>query len=72
MWLISLATYDVSDTVWLFNSGGNYPPANFFGQVDSFVAELSYQSLGYAAFVIPIALVVTGWSYFWCRPFGAA
>ena len=72
MWLISLATYDVSDTVWLFNSGGNYPPANFFGQVGSFVAELSYQTLGYAAFVIPIALVVTGWSYFWCRPFDAA
>ena len=72
IWLISLATYEVSDAVWFFNSSGDYPPANFFGQVGSFVAELSYQTIGYAAFVIPIAFVATGWSYFWCRPVDAA
>ena len=72
MWLISLATYEVSDTVWFFNSGGNSPPANFFGQVGSFIAELSFQTLGYASFVVPLALVVTGWNYFWCRLIDAA
>ena len=70
--LVSLATYAVSDAVWFFNSGGDYPPTNFFGQVGSFIAELSYQTLGYASFVIPLALVVTGWSFFWCRPINAA
>jgi S-DNA-T family DNA segregation ATPase FtsK/SpoIIIE len=70
--LVSLATYAVSDAVWFFNSGGDYPPTNFFGQVGSFIAELSYQTLGYASFVIPLALVITGWNYFWCRPFDAA
>ena len=72
MWLISLATYEVSDTVWFFNSGGNSPPANFFGRVGSFIAELSFQILGYASFVVPLALVVAGWNYFWCRLIDAA
>lgn len=72
MWLISLATYEVSDTVWFFNNGGDYPPANFFGQVGSFVSELSYQVLGYSSFVIPLAFLVTGWNYFWCYPIDAA
>ena len=72
LWLISLSTYQVSDAVWFFNSGGEYPPANFFGQVGAFVAELSYQILGYASFLIPTTFVIAGWSYFWCRPIDAA
>ena len=64
LWLIALTTYDVSDTVWIFNTGGEYPPTNFFGQVGAFIAELSYQTFGYASFLMPVTLVITGWNYF--------
>ena len=72
LWLIALTTYDVADTVWIFNTGGEYPPANFFGQVGAFIAELSYQTFGYSSFLMPLILVITGWNYFWCRPIDAA
>ena len=72
LWLVSLTTYQVSDAVWFLNSGGEYPPVNFFGQVGAFVAELSYQTLGYASFLIPVIFVITGWNYFWCRSINAA
>ena len=36
------------------------------------LAELSFQLLGYAAYLIPIVLVVIGWHYFWCRVLDAA
>jgi S-DNA-T family DNA segregation ATPase FtsK/SpoIIIE len=72
IWLISLASYSASDPVWFFNTGSKVPPANFAGQVGAFIAELSYQLLGYSAYLMPIVLVVLGWHYFWCRSLDAA
>ncbi len=72
VWLIALTTYDQADAVWFFNTGGQAPPANFVGRVGAFLAELSYQVLGFAAYLIPGVLVVLGWHYFWCRPIDAA
>jgi DNA segregation ATPase FtsK/SpoIIIE, S-DNA-T family len=72
MWVISLASYSSSDPVWFFNTGTEHPPANFAGLVGAFIAELSYQLLGYAAYVIPLVMVVIGWHYFWCRTLDAA
>jgi DNA segregation ATPase FtsK/SpoIIIE, S-DNA-T family len=72
LWLISLASYSPSDPAWFFNTGSHLPPANFAGRIGAFVAELSYQLLGYAAYVIPLVLVVAGWHYFWCRAVDAA
>jgi S-DNA-T family DNA segregation ATPase FtsK/SpoIIIE len=72
LWLIALASYSASDPVWFFNTGLALPPENFAGRVGAFVAELSYQTAGYAAYVIPLVLVVTGWHYFWCRVLDAA
>ena len=72
LWLIALTTYDVSDAVWFFNNRGEYPPANLFGQVGAFIAELSYQTFGYASFLMPVTLVIAGCHYFWCRPIDAA
>ena len=37
-----------------------------------FVGELSYQMLGYSAYLVPLVLVVIGWHYFWCRAMDAA
>jgi S-DNA-T family DNA segregation ATPase FtsK/SpoIIIE len=71
-WLVSLASYSASDPVWFFNTGADSPPANFAGRVGAFLAELSYQLLGYSAFLVPVVLVVIGWHYFWCRVLDAA
>ncbi len=72
IWVIALASYSASDPVWFFNTGSDIPPANFAGRVGAFMAELSYQMLGYAAYIVPLVLVVLGWHYFWCRAVDAA
>jgi DNA segregation ATPase FtsK/SpoIIIE, S-DNA-T family len=72
IWIISLASYSASDPVWFFNTGSDLPPANFAGRIGAFVAELSYQVVGYTAYLIPLVLVVLGWHYFWCRSLDAA
>ena len=72
IWLIALATYDPNDPVWFFSTGTQEVPANFAGRVGAFLSELSYQILGYASYLIPAALAVAGWHYFWCRKIDAA
>jgi DNA segregation ATPase FtsK/SpoIIIE, S-DNA-T family len=72
IWLISLASYSGSDPVWFFNTGSELPPSNFAGRIGAFTGELSYQMLGYAAYLIPLVLLVIGWNYFWCRTMDAA
>jgi S-DNA-T family DNA segregation ATPase FtsK/SpoIIIE len=72
IWLISLASYSASDPVWFFNTGSELPPANFAGRVGAFIGELSYQLLGYSAYLVPLVGVVVGWHYFWCRAVDAA
>jgi S-DNA-T family DNA segregation ATPase FtsK/SpoIIIE len=72
IWIIALATYEAADPVWFFSTGSHATPANFAGRVGAFLAELSFQLFGYASYLIPAVLVVTGWHYFWCRSFDAA
>jgi DNA segregation ATPase FtsK/SpoIIIE, S-DNA-T family len=72
LWLISIASYSASDPVWFFNTGSDLAPTNFAGRIGAFTAELSYQMLGYSAYLIPLVLVVIGWNYFWCRTMDAA
>ena len=67
LWLIALVSYSPSDPVWFFNTGSELPPANFAGRVGAFMAELSFQLVGYAAYLAPIIVAVIGWHYFWCR-----
>jgi S-DNA-T family DNA segregation ATPase FtsK/SpoIIIE len=67
IWVISLASYEPTDPVWFFSTGLHADPANFAGRVGAFIAELSFQLLGYGAYLIPAFLVLTGWHYFWCR-----
>ena len=71
-WLTALATYDAADPVWFFNSGWQEPPANFAGRVGAFLAEVSYQVVGFAAYLLPLVLVTLGWHSFWCRQVEAA
>lgn len=67
IWLVALASYSPADPVWFFNSGADAAPANFAGRVGAFVAEASFQLLGYAAYLMPAILAIVGWHYFWCR-----
>ncbi len=72
IWIISLASYESTDPVWFFSTGAHGAPANFAGRVGAFLAELSFQLFGYASYMIPAALVIIGWNYFWCRSLDAA
>jgi S-DNA-T family DNA segregation ATPase FtsK/SpoIIIE len=67
IWLIALASYSPADPVWFFTTGSELRPTNFGGRVGAFIAELSYQLLGYTSYLAPVVLVVAGWHYFWCR-----
>ncbi len=67
IWLISLASYSPADPVFFFTTGADGQPLNFGGRVGAFLSELSYQMLGYSAYLAPVVLVVSGWHYFWCR-----
>ncbi len=66
-WLVALATYDPADPVWFFSTGGPEPPVNFAGRVGAFLAELSYQIVGYPAFLLPLVVAAVAWHYFWCQ-----
>jgi DNA segregation ATPase FtsK/SpoIIIE, S-DNA-T family len=70
--IVSLASYEPSDPVWFFSTGSHAVPVNFAGRVGAFLAEVSFQLFGYASYLIPAVLVVTGWNYFWCRKVDAA
>ncbi len=72
IWIVALASYTPTDPVWFFSAGIDAAPANFAGRVGAFLAELSFQLVGYAAYLIPVVLVVVGWHYFWCRTVDAA
>jgi len=71
LWLVALATYEPTDPAWFFNSNPAKPAANLIGRVGAFVAELSYQVVGYAAYVFPLLTAAMGWYRFWCRPVDA-
>ena len=58
IWMIALATYEPSDPVWFFSAGLNAAPANFAGHVGAFLAELSFQLVGYAAYMLPAIEIV--------------
>jgi DNA segregation ATPase FtsK/SpoIIIE, S-DNA-T family len=67
IWIVSLASYEPADPVWLFSTGSHAVPLNFAGRVGAFLAEVSFQFFGYGSYLIPIVMVIVGWNYFWCR-----
>lgn len=68
IWLVALASYDAGDPAWFFSTGTHEAPVNFAGRVGAFLAELSFQLLGYGSFLIPAMMAVVAWRYFWCQP----
>ena len=71
MWFIALVSYDPADPVWYFSSGADAAPSNFVGRVGAFIAELSFQLVGYAAYLLPAIIGLAGWHYFWCQTLDA-
>ena len=71
LWLIALVTYEPADPVWFFTTGTGTSPANFAGRVGAFLAEISFQLLGYGAAFVPAIVAAAGWHYFWCRALDA-
>jgi S-DNA-T family DNA segregation ATPase FtsK/SpoIIIE len=71
IWMTALATYTPTDPAWFFSTGLNATPENLAGRVGAFLAELSFQLVGYAAYLLPVFFVLVGWHYFWCRPLDA-
>ena len=67
IWLIALVTYEPTDPVWFFTTNATHAPVNFVGRVGAFLAELSFQLSGYGAYLIPAAISIVGWHYFWCQ-----
>ena len=67
IWLIALTSYDAADPVWWFKTADPESIQNFVGPVGAFLAEISYQVLGYASYLIPVLLVKIGWHSFWCE-----
>ncbi len=72
IWLIALMSYTPTDPTWFFNNGTGTDAVNFAGRIGAFVAELSFQLFGYAAYLIPAALCIVGWRSFWCHKVDAA
>ncbi|MEO5822375.1 MAG: DNA translocase FtsK [Vicinamibacteraceae bacterium] len=70
LWVISLASYSATDPVVFFSTAAGRP-GNFGGRVGALLAELAFQVLGYGAYLLPAALIVVGWHYFWVRALAA-
>ena len=68
LWFVALASYTPwrPGVVLLRRSARSRRPTSP-GTFGAFVAESSFQLLGYASFLIPVVLLVAGWHYFWCR-----
>ncbi|HKW01280.1 MAG TPA: DNA translocase FtsK 4TM domain-containing protein [Vicinamibacterales bacterium] len=66
LWMVALVSYSPSDPAWFFNNANRADVANFAGRVGAFLAVVSFQLLGYAAFFLPAVLAFAGWHAFWC------
>ena len=46
-------------------------PGNFAGPLGAFAAVVTFQLIGYSAYLLPVVLCVVGWHYFWCTEMDA-
>ena len=72
IWMLALGSYSAADPVWFFKTASPAAPSNFAGRIGAFLAEASFQLLGYAAWLAPVVVGVVGWKAFWCHKLQAA
>ena len=69
--LVSAALFTYSPTDNSFNVAAHAPDGNpshnFIGPIGAYGSDLLFQGLGYAAFLLPIALITVGWKWFRSR-----
>src|SRR5688572_13116748 len=72
LWLIALVTYSAQDPVWFFNDIATDQVHNFAGRFGAFLATVSFQLVGYSAYLLPVVVFTIGWHYFWCTTVDSA
>ncbi|HWY42916.1 MAG TPA: DNA translocase FtsK [Candidatus Sulfotelmatobacter sp.] len=69
--LVSAALFTYSPADNSFNVAAHAPDGNpshnFIGPIGAYGSDLLFQGLGYAAFLLPIALLTVGWKWFRSR-----
>jgi DNA segregation ATPase FtsK/SpoIIIE, S-DNA-T family len=65
--LMALAaiSYSPKDAAWNVSAPDGAPTRNWIGPVGAYGADAMFQLFGYAAFLLPAALLALGWR--WCR-----
>jgi S-DNA-T family DNA segregation ATPase FtsK/SpoIIIE len=71
IWLIALVTHTPADPVWFFNDLPSGDVNNLVGRFGAFLSTLSFQLVGYTAYLLPLLVGAIGWHYFWCRDLDA-
>jgi S-DNA-T family DNA segregation ATPase FtsK/SpoIIIE len=66
LWTIALVSYSPNDPALFFNDAVG-PVQNFAGRFGAFLAEASFQLVGYSAYLLPVVLGYIGWHFFWCE-----
>jgi S-DNA-T family DNA segregation ATPase FtsK/SpoIIIE len=62
-----LLSYSPKDTSFNVAGSPGSPTLNWIGPFGSYCADLMFQGLGYAAFLLPIAMLTLGWKWFRSR-----
>lgn len=64
---LSLISYHSTDPSlnWIGSQNLHPTPQNYIGVVGSYTADLLIQTFGFAAFLLPFALLVFSWRWFW-------
>ncbi|MDD5541880.1 MAG: DNA translocase FtsK [Acidobacteriia bacterium] len=68
--LLSLMSYHPTDPSfnWIGSTDLKPHPQNYIGYVGSYTADVLIQTLGFAAFLGPIGLLIFAWRWFWSKP----
>lgn len=68
--LLSLISYQPTDPSlnWIGSPDLNPKPQNYIGMVGSYSADVLIQTLGFAAFLLPVALLIFSWRWFRSTP----
>ena len=62
---LALISYSPKDPSWNVSTPEGAPTQNWIGPAGAYAADSMFQGLGFAAFLLPMAIAVVGWR--WCR-----
>ena len=62
---LALISYSPKDAAWNVSAPDGAPTRNWIGPVGAYGSDALFQLFGYAAFLLPAALLALGWR--WCR-----